>query len=291
MAQELQVMQPILDVNELEAADRFAQVFAKSGVFKDIKQVAQATVKILFGKEVGITAGAAMMGIHLIEGKGPELSPALQAGCVRRSGLGKIDVVESTDEKCILQAYRLEDGQWVAKEPVEFNKQDAIKAELWGRSTWKKYPSDMLYARALSRVNRRYFQDVFIGLGGAVYSPGELSGEVDVTPKATTAPIQAKVTERKPTAQATKKTTKAPEDDYRQAPDLPPMDAEYSVIEEPEQPRSEFWYDIEEIPEEKLPAALSLLAQAGASHIGGDASCVYCSPVEITKLRNREIKK
>lgn len=171
-----------IDVAPLDAAQRYGKLLAASGYFTDAADLAKAAVKILMGAELGISPVAAMSGINIIQGR-PSISPALLAGCVRRSGLGRIDVVESTAQHCILQAYRLEGTQWTTCEPITFTMQDAANAKLATKDVWKAYPQDMLYKMALARVCRRYFQDVFIGVGGSVYSPGEIPEAMDVTPK------------------------------------------------------------------------------------------------------------
>jgi hypothetical protein len=72
-----------------------------------------------------------------------------------------------------LRAFRLESGKWVEQAPVVFDIQEAKSAGLAAKDNWKNYTQDMLYARALGRCIRRYFQDVFLGIG-AVYTDGEL---------------------------------------------------------------------------------------------------------------------
>ena len=51
--------------------------------------------------------------------------------------------------------------------------EDAKRAGLLGKTSWQRYPEDMLFARALSRGARRFCPDA---LGGAIYTPEELEG-------------------------------------------------------------------------------------------------------------------
>jgi hypothetical protein len=53
--------------------------------------------------------------------------------------------------------------------------EEAKRANLLKRDTWKSYPADLLFARALTRGIRRYCPDLLMG---AAYTPEELGGEV-----------------------------------------------------------------------------------------------------------------
>jgi hypothetical protein len=58
-----------------------------------------------------------------------------------------------------------------------FTIEEAKTAGLTGKDNWKKYPSDMLFARAISRGAKRFAPGIF---GGApVYTPDELGMDVD----------------------------------------------------------------------------------------------------------------
>ena len=53
----------------------------------------------------------------------------------------------------------------------------AQAAGLTGKDNWKKYPSDMLFARAISRGARRFAPGIFGG--SPVYTPDEMGADVD----------------------------------------------------------------------------------------------------------------
>ena len=59
---------------------------------------------------------------------------------------------------------------------VEFTVEDAKRAGLTGKDNWRKYPSDMLWARMISRAKRRVAPDVCMG----AYVEGEISGSATV---------------------------------------------------------------------------------------------------------------
>ena len=73
---------------------------------------------------------------------------------------------------CILHGKRADNGDtWTEY----FSIDDAKKAGLY-RGQWLKYPKDMLFARALSRLARQLFPDVIKGC----YVQGEIIADNDV---------------------------------------------------------------------------------------------------------------
>jgi hypothetical protein len=61
-----------------------------------------------------------------------------------------------------------------------FTIEEAKRAKLTDKDNWKNFASDMLFARALTRGQRRYAPDVAIG---SVYAEGEIADEVQVQPE------------------------------------------------------------------------------------------------------------
>ncbi len=147
---------------------RLAEMMAKSGYFRDVKDVAQAIVKIQYGREMGIGPAQAMSGVYIVEGK-PTLGAGVIASRIQNSGRYDYRVKQLDDSGCVLDFY--ERGKLIGTS--SFTKQDAIAAELWDRPTWKKYRRNMLFSRALTNGARWYCASVF---GGAVYTPDELQG-------------------------------------------------------------------------------------------------------------------
>lgn len=155
------------------------RLLVASGFFEDTKKLSQAVVKVLKGQELEIGPVTAMEQIHIIAGR-PALSAALVAALIKRSGRYNFLVTEIDDTKCVLTF--TDGGQEVGKS--SFTIDEATRAGLTNRTqSWKIYPSDMLFARALTRGARRFCADVF---GGAVYTPEELA-EVEPAPTATAA--------------------------------------------------------------------------------------------------------
>jgi hypothetical protein len=61
-----------------------------------------------------------------------------------------------------------------------FTMEDAKRAGLSGGDNWKKYPRNMLFARAMSNGAKWYCPDVF---GGPVYTPDELEPRAKFDPE------------------------------------------------------------------------------------------------------------
>lgn len=163
--------------NLMPSAQEFQmlQVIAKnaqdSGLYSGVGQQAKIFMVLLAARELGVSPMLALNGgIWNIQGK-IEISARLMNGLIRRAG-HSINIIRSDDEACILQGKR-SDGDSCE---ISFTKEDAIKAGLWGLNTWKKYPSDMLYNRCMSRLARRLFSDVI----GTAYCEGEIKEAKEV---------------------------------------------------------------------------------------------------------------
>jgi hypothetical protein len=158
--------------NQLQATTisevmQIAKAFSESGMFPDIKSVAQAAVKIQCGKEIGIPPFAAMSGIHIIQGK-PTIGAGVMASCVKGSNKYDYRVVESTEQVCSIDFYQ-------GKEKIgnsTFTIADAKKA---GTKNLDKFPKNMLFARAMSNGVKWYTPDVF---SGPVYVPEEMTAVI-----------------------------------------------------------------------------------------------------------------
>jgi hypothetical protein len=148
-----------------------SKAFYESGMFTDIKSIAQAMVKISAGQEIGIPPFAAMTGIHIIQGK-----PTIGAGLIasRLKGSGKYDyrVVEASEKVCSIDFYQ---GNTKIGNST-FTIEDAKKALT---KNIDKFPKNMLFARAISNGVKWYCPDIF---SGPVYVPEEMQSITEDTP-------------------------------------------------------------------------------------------------------------
>lgn len=147
------------------------KLLAQSGYFQDARDMAQAVVKVLAGRELGFGPIASMTGIYIVKGR-VTLSANLIAAAIKRSGKYTYTVREMTDKA--VQLDFLEGGKVLG--PSRFTIEDAQKAGLVSGENWKHYPRNMLFARALSNGAKWYTPDVF---GGPIYTPDELGERVD----------------------------------------------------------------------------------------------------------------
>jgi len=167
------------------------EIMFQSGMFRDLKSVQQAMVKLLAGAELGYGPFQSLRAFHVIEGKPVETSGEITAR-IKRSGryrletyftsaggdhLDPIRTKASETHGCVVVIHERLDGKWFALEPVVFTKDDAATAGLLGKDVWKKYLRNMLFARALTNAARFHCADIF---GGPIYTPDELGAEVTI---------------------------------------------------------------------------------------------------------------
>lgn len=158
--------------NQFDQIQKAASALQASGYFKDVTSQAQAIVKVMAGAELGLPPFASMTGIHIIQGK-PALGANVIATLVKNDPRYDYRVVTCTNDACTIAWF--ESGQKVGESG--FTMAEAKAAGLTGKDNWQKFPSDMLFARAITRGARRYAPGIF---GGApVYTPEELGADVD----------------------------------------------------------------------------------------------------------------
>jgi len=158
--------------NELQRA---AIALQESGYFSDVKSKAQAIVKVMAGAELGLPPFASMTGIHIIQGK-PVLGANVLATLVKNDPRYDYRIVTDTaDQEKEMFLEWFENGKKVGV--TGYTMDEAKSAGLVGKDNWKKYPSDMLFARAISRGARRFAPGIFGG--SPVYTPDEMGADVD----------------------------------------------------------------------------------------------------------------
>jgi hypothetical protein len=157
---------------DFDGLQRAAMALQKSGYFSDVRTEAQAIVKVMAGSELGLPPFASMSGIHIIQGK-PVLGANVIATLVKNDPRYDYHVKQADDKACVLSWY--ENGNQVGE--AGFTIGEAQGAGLTGKDNWKKYTSDMLFARAISRGARRYAPGIFGG--SPVYTPDEMGADTD----------------------------------------------------------------------------------------------------------------
>lgn len=134
------------------------EVFSKSGMFPDVKSATQAVVKILAGKELGLTPFQSMASIYIVNGKLALTSQAMSSLIKKAKGYD-YKVIKLDETECSIDFYENEEKMGNST----FTFKDAAKAGLVNKDVWKSYPKNMLFARALSNGAKFYCPDAICG--------------------------------------------------------------------------------------------------------------------------------
>lgn len=151
-----------------------AETLVKSGVLPAHIKSPQAAVAIIQqGLELGIAPMTALRGMFVIHGKVGLYSDLMLGLIYRDIGDNAIRVVETTSAQCTVAYQR---PGWDRPATLTFTMDDAERAGLSkDNPAWKKYPAQMLRARAISAAARLGFPDLMSGM----YTPEELGATVD----------------------------------------------------------------------------------------------------------------
>jgi len=131
----------------------------------------KAAFRMIVGQAMGIPAALAVIGIRITNGR-PSIDAGLMAAQIERSRQYAYTIEEHTVDRCWMKFWK--DGKLVGESV--FTMDDARKAGLANKDTWKSYPRNMLFARALSNGARWYCAGIF---GGSIYTHEELGITVD----------------------------------------------------------------------------------------------------------------
>jgi hypothetical protein len=163
---------PRMSLGALEDPEQLGRLLAASGYFTDAREAAQAVVKVLAGQELGFGPIASMTGVYIVKGR-VTLSANLMAAAIKRHPRYDFRVRSLTNDAC--EVVFFEDGKEAGAS--EFTMTDARTAGLAGGDNWKKFPRNMLFARAVSNGAKFFCPDVFAG--APIYTPDELGAEID----------------------------------------------------------------------------------------------------------------
>lgn len=125
---------------------------------------------ILAGAELGLKPMATLKSIDVIQGT-PALRAHAMRAVVQQQG-HDIELVESTDTRCVMRGRRKGSDTW---QTVEWTIQRAAQMKLTEKPEWKKQPQNMLVARATGELSRLIASDA---LHGMAYVSEELEGTV-----------------------------------------------------------------------------------------------------------------
>lgn len=179
------------EAERFKIEQRMARLFVTSGLFRDIagttpeQAIAQAWVKIALGSSMGFSPAESMQGIDIIQGR-PSVGAQLRAARMQRAGYSW--KIEQLDNKgCRLRIFC---GEQDLGEAI-FMEEDARNGGLLSKENWKKDPTSMYFARAITRAQRRFAPGV---LSLDVVSSEEA---IDIGPPEPDRPNIAMATDRK----------------------------------------------------------------------------------------------
>jgi hypothetical protein len=153
--------------NEFQILQHVSRTAAASGLYNNVGNEQKILMILLAARELGVSPMMALNGgIWNIQGK-IEISARLMAAMIRKSGHSLV-IKTISDKECTIEGKRADNGDCFSS---SFTIEEAHRAGLIRQGgNWIKYPQDMLYARALSRLARRLFADVI----GSSYVEGEI---------------------------------------------------------------------------------------------------------------------
>jgi hypothetical protein len=164
--------------DSLTDIQRLGKLLAASGYFQDAQEMAQAAVKVMAGRELGVSAIAAMTGIHVIKGK-ITMGSNLLAARIRAHGYD-FSVTDHDTHGCTITILS-KDKDTVGQRSVigveRFAEAEAHAAGLTSNPMYKKFPKNMYFSRAVSNAIRFFIPEITSGV--PVYTPDELGAEVD----------------------------------------------------------------------------------------------------------------
>ena len=138
---------------------QIAQAFFDSGLFKDVKSAAQALVKIIAGREQGLSPIQSMTAVYLLDDKICYFTKVFTAK-IKKSKTLDYKVKTSTEEICTIEFY--ENGELLGSS--SYSIKQAAKAGLVNKDNWRKYPQSMLYNRAVSIGMKMYMPQILEGV-------------------------------------------------------------------------------------------------------------------------------
>lgn len=165
MKKELALRDTEVMMKDLQNTQKMCQLLMSTPHYKNLGAHGIFAI-VEKAKSIGVDPMDALNGgMYFVQGK-VEMTSAMMNQLIRACGHSITKDKKSDDTVCILHGKRADNGDtWVES----FSLEDAKKAGIL-RNQWLKYPKDMLFARALSRLARQLFPDVIKGC----YVQGEI---------------------------------------------------------------------------------------------------------------------
>jgi hypothetical protein len=152
-----------------------------SGFFPDIRSAAQAIAKAQAGRELGLQPYYSLQHLFILPGKPPALDAQAMGMLIKRAGY-EYRVVKTSGTECVIKFFGLK-GEEIGESTFTITEASKIMQggkRLIDKDVWRNYPSDLLFARCLSRGYRRFCPHL-----GVVYLREEIDAEDSGQPEKT----------------------------------------------------------------------------------------------------------
>lgn len=146
-----------------------AKLLVASGLLpRGITRPEAAFAIIATGRELGLSAMQSLRSVYYADGKVTLAADLIAALCKRRVDICRyFRLVESTDKVARYETLRQGEPEPTV---MAFTWEDATRAGLTGKQTYKSYPAAMLRARCITALARAVYPDLAMGL----YDPDEI---------------------------------------------------------------------------------------------------------------------
>jgi hypothetical protein len=173
---ESKVTKELVIIESLREPMALGEVFMRSGMFKDVKSQAQAVVKIIAGKEIGLAPMESMQNIYMTPDGKIGVMAKIVGALIKKSKKYDYTLEKLEDAECIISFFSIDNDKRIELGKSIFTTKDAAKAGLINKDNYKNYPRNMNFARALMNGARWYTPDVYCG-----YAVEELEKTEEIT--------------------------------------------------------------------------------------------------------------
>lgn len=171
----IEALKPQYISSELAELLELGKIFVDTGLLpQGIDTPQKAFLLMQQGKELGLAPMQSINNIAVINGK-TSISASMMRSLILKSGVVTFKLQKHDDKICEYVFFR----SGVEMPPVSFTIEEAEKAGLTNGINWKRYPKDMLSARAFARGARLYCSDIIQGM----YTQEEMQDEVEFVSK------------------------------------------------------------------------------------------------------------
>ena len=144
--------------SSLEEATKICKVAVDSSLFGDLK-LSQAITLAISGAELGLGVLSSLRAFYILHGKQSMASKTCVALAMNSPDCEYFDMVESTESVATFKGKRIKGSEVV----YSYSIKQANAAGLTRSTTWKKFPRQMLQARAAGGLAQALFADKLSG--------------------------------------------------------------------------------------------------------------------------------